>query len=76
MKDWMRIWISGDCMLEGIEDKLIVIPGRNDIGYDRSIIEIQNGTEIKLVNSSAFIPLEFGYIGCPFLVWFLRIEVS
>ena len=46
------------------------------IGHDTPVTEIQNGTQIEFMCLNALIPFEFCHIGKPFLIWFLRVELS
>ncbi len=72
----MCIWIEFHCLVKGFENQWIVIAFTDHIGHDTPVTEIQNGAQIKFVNLGSLVPLEFGHIGKPLLVWLLCIKLS
>ena len=62
--------------IKSLENQRIVIPVTYDIGNNTTVIEIKDRAEIDLVYLNAFVPFELCYIGQPFLVWLVRVEVS
>ena len=46
----------------------------DDVGYDPSVIQIQDRTEIDFVFFNSNILVEFRYIRKPFLVWSISSE--
>ena len=62
--------------VEGLENQWIVVPIADYIGDNAAIIEIKDRAEVDLVYLNAFIPFEFRYIGQPFLVRLVRMEVA
>ena len=76
MKQRMRLRIGLHSPVEGLENQWVVIPVTHYIGNNTAIKEIKNGAEIDLVHLNALIPFELCYIGKPFLVWLVRMEVA
>jgi len=68
MEDGVCIRVFLHSPIKGFEYKRIVVSVSNHKGDDTPVIEIQNGTEINLVDFNTFIPLKFGYIREPLLV--------
>ena len=61
-------------LVKGLEYQRVVIAVPNHIGHNAPVIEIQDGTQVDLMNLDALIPLELGHVGEPLLVGFVRIE--
>ena len=62
--------------VKGFENQRIIIPVTHYIGNNTTVIEVENGTKIDLVYLNALVPLELCYIGKPFLIWLVRMEVA
>ena len=62
--------------VKGLENQWVVVPIADHIGDNSAIIEIEDRAEVDLVYLNAFIPFEFRYIGQPFLVRLVRMEVA
>lgn len=75
MEDGMGVRIFLHSFVKGLEYKRVVISVSNHKGNDAPIIQVQNGAQIDLVDFNAFVPLELRYIGQPFLVGGLGMEV-
>ena len=52
----------------------VVLPNDSECD-DPSVVEIQNGTQVHLVDLDANVILEFCYIGKPFLIWSICMKV-
>ena len=72
----MSIGIGLYGSVEGFENQRIVISITYHIGDNTTVIEVENGTKIDLVYFNVLIPFELCYIGEPFLVWLVRMEVA
>ena len=75
VEQWMGVWIGLYRLITGLEYQRIIIPTYH-IGHNAPVIEIQNGTQVDLVDIDAFIPLKLGYIGESLLIWLVRIELT
>lgn len=76
VKQRVGIWIRLNSFVKGFVNERIIIVLTQHIGHDTPVIEIQNSTQVKLPHLHALVPFEFCYIGKPFLIWFLRIELA
>ena len=72
----MGIRVCLNSFVKGFVNKWIIIMLTEHIGHDTPVTEIQNGTQIEFMYLNALIPFEFCHIGKPFLIWFLRVELS
>lgn len=54
VEQWMCIRIFQNSLIKSIENELIVIPVTNDIADNSSVAQIQNRTQIELVNGWTF----------------------
>ena len=63
-------------VLKGLKHQRIVVAVTNHVTDDSAVIEVQNGAKIYLVYLNAFIPFEFRYVGKPFFIRLIRIELS
>ena len=61
--------------IKGIHDQRIVIVIADLVSYDPTIIEIQNGAQIYFVNFHTDIILKLCYIGQPFIIWGICMEI-
>lgn len=52
------IWIFQNGFIQGIKNKLIVIPVTNDITDDSPVTQVKDGTQIEFVDDRTFIPLK------------------
>ena len=68
------IWIFQNGFIQGIKNKIIVIPVTNDITDDSPVTQVKDGTQIEFVDNWTFIPLELRYIGQPLFVGMPRPE--
>jgi len=76
MEQGMGIWVCLNSFIKGFVNKWIIIVLTEHIGHDTPVTEIQDGTQIEFMYLNALIPFEFCHIGKPFLIWFLRVELS
>ena len=76
MKERMRIGIGLYGSVEGLEYQWIVIPVAYHISDNATVIEVEDRAEINLVYLDALIPFELCYIGQPFFVRLVRMEVA
>ena len=76
MKQRMSVRIGFYGPVEGLKNQGVVIPVTYDMGNNTAIIEIQDRAEIDLVYLDALIPFELCYIGQPFLIRLVRMEVA
>ena len=76
MKQRMSVRIGFYGPVKGLKNQRVVIPVTYDMGNNTPIIEIQDCTEINLVYLETLIPFELCYIGQPFLIRLVRMEVS
>ena len=58
-----------DGFIQGIKNKIIVIPVTNDITDDSPVTQVKDGTQIEFVNDRTFIQLELCHIGQPLFIW-------
>ena len=72
----MSIGVVLHCVLKGLKHQRIVVAVTNHVTDDSAVIEVQNGAKIYLVYLNALIPFEFRYVGKPFFIRFIRIELS
>lgn len=63
-------------VLKGLKHQRIVVAVTNHVTDDSAVIEVQNGAKIYLVYLNALIPFEFRYVGKPFFIRLIRIELS
>lgn len=63
-------------VLKGLKHQRIVVAVTNHVTDDSAVIEVQNGAKIYLVYLNALIPFEFRYVGEPFFIRLIRIELS
>lgn len=76
VEQWMGVRVRLNSRIKSFENKRIVVSSTEHIGYDMSVIKVQNSTEIELVYCNSFVPFELSYIGQLFLIWFLYIELA
>ena len=76
MKERVGIRVGLYCTVESFENQWIVIPITYHIGDNTAVIEIKDRAEINLVYLNTLIPFELCYIGQPFLIWLVRMEVA
>ena len=76
VEDGMGIRVFLHSLAKGLEYKRIVVSVPNYKRDDAPVIEVQNGTEINLVDFNTFVPLELCYIREPFLSGCLGMEVA
>lgn len=72
----MRIRVVLHRVLKGLKHQQIVVAVTNHVTDDSAVIEVQNGAQIYLVYLNALIPFEFRYVGKPFFIRLIRIELS
>ena len=72
----MSIRVVLHCVLKGLKHQRIVVAVTNHVTDDSAVIEVQNGAKIYLVYLNALIPFEFRYVGKPFFIRLIRIELS
>lgn len=72
----MGIWIRLYRLVKGLKYQRIIVSVPNDKGHDTPVIEVQDGTEIDLVDFNSLIPLKLSHIGQPLLVGAIRIELA
>ena len=72
----MGIRVGLNSLVKGFVDKRVIIMFTECIGHDTPVIQIQNGAQVKLVYRNSFVPFELRYIGQPFFVGFVRIELA
>lgn len=76
VEQWVRIWIFQNGLIQRIENQFVVVPVLNNIADDPPVTQVENRTQIELVDDRAFIPLELCYIGQPLFVWSSCPELS
>ena len=69
----VRVVLNG--FVKGAEYERIIVPVADHIGNDAPVIEIQNCTEIDLVDLNALIPFKLRYIRKPLLVRCLGVKL-
>lgn len=72
----MCIRVGFYSLVKGLKHEGIVVTVADNIGDDSPVIEVQDGAQIDLADFETFIPLEFRYIGEPFFIRFLRMELA
>ena len=75
VEQWMGIRIGFHRTVKRLEYQRIIIVVADHIGYDTTITEIKDRTEIDLVYLNTLIPFELCYIGEPLLVRLVRMEI-
>ena len=75
MKQWVSIRFKFYSCVKGVQDQRIIIAISDSECDDPSVVEIQNGTQVHLVDLDANVILEFCYIGKPFLIWSICMKV-
>ena len=63
-------------LIEGLEYKSIVIAVTHDIGNNSPVTEIQDRTQVDLMNFNSIIPFEFCNIGEPLFVGMLCVKLT
>ena len=76
MEQRMRAGIGLYRPIKGLENQWIIISVTYGIGNNATVIEVKDRAEIDLVYLDSLIPFELCYIGQPFLVRFVRMEVA
>ena len=71
----MSIRVFLDSLVKCFEYKRVIIPVADHVGNDAPVIEIQNCTEIDLVDFDTLIPFELRYICEPLLVGCLGVKL-
>ena len=71
----MSVRVILDRLVKGLEYKWVIIPVADHIGNDTPVVEVQNCTEIDLVDLDALIPFELRYIRKPLLVGSLGVKL-
>ena len=75
MKQRMGIWLKCNCFIKSVHDQRIIVMIANLIRHDPMVIEIQNSTQVDLVDLYADIVLKFSYIRQPLFVRKVGMEV-
>ena len=75
VKDRVGIGVALNSLLKGLKHQRIVIPVTDHKGDDASVVEVQNGAEIDLVDLNALIPLELRYIREPLFIGRCSVEI-
>ena len=75
MKQWMSVRLQFHSGIKGVHDQRIVIMVSDHVGYNSAVIEIQDGTQIYLVNLDPDVILELRHIGEPFFVWCVSMKI-
>lgn len=68
------IRIFQNSFIKRVKNQLVVISVTNNIADDSPVTQIENRTQIELVDNWTFIPLELRYIGQPLFVGMPRPE--
>lgn len=68
------IRIFQNSFIKRVKNQLVVISVTNNIADDSPVTQIENRTQIELVDNWTFIPLELRYIGQPLFVGMPRSE--
>ena len=76
MKYRLGIRIAHNSLIKGLKYQFIVVASAYDIGNNRTVIQIQNGTEVEFVVCGTVVPLKLSYIRYPFFVWFRCAEIT
>lgn len=71
----MGVRVVLNSFVKCLEYKRVIIPVADHIRNNTPVVEIQNCTEIDLVDLDALIPFEFRYICEPLLVWCLGVKL-
>ena len=69
------MWIRRNCCIKRIENKRIIVRISDHKSHNPSVIQIQNGTQIYLVDFRTNVIFEFRYICKPFFIWFICMEI-
>ena len=75
MKQWMSIRLQRYRGIKSVHDQRIVIAVSDHVGYNPAVIEIQDGTQVYLVNFDPNVILKFCHIGEPFFVWCVSMKI-
>ena len=75
MKQWMRARLQRYRGIKSVHDQRIVIAVSDYVGYNPAVIEIQDGTQVYLVNFNPDVILKFCHIGEPFFVWCVSMKI-
>lgn len=65
----VSIWIFQNSFIKRIKNQLVVVPVTNNIADDSPVTQIEDRTQIELVDNWAFIPLKLCHIGQPLFIW-------
>ena len=63
-------------LVKGLVNSRIVVAFTYSGSYNASVIEVQNGTEIKFLDLNAFAPLKLGYISQPLFIRPVGMELA
>jgi len=74
VKQWMGIRISRDSFTKCVKNQRIIIAVADNKGYDTSVIQIKDGTEIDLMDNQPFVPFKLSNIRQPLFIWPVRLE--
>lgn len=69
VEQWVSIWIFQNSFIKRIKNQLVVVPVTNNIADDSPVTQIEDRTQIELVDNWAFIPLKLCHIGQPLFIW-------
>ena len=69
VEQWVSIWIFQNSFIKRIKNQLVVIPVTNNVADDSPVTQIEDRTQIELVDNWAFIPLKLCHIGQPLFIW-------
>ena len=70
------VWIGGYGSVQRIEYQPIAVFDCPHIGNDATVVQIQNGAQICLVDFRPDAILELCYIRQPFTIWRIRMKLS
>lgn len=71
---FVLLGIFQNSFIKRVKNQLVVISVTNNIADDSPVTQIENRTQIELVDNWTFIPLELRYIGQPLFVGMPRPE--
>ncbi len=76
VKEWMSVWLNGHSGVKGVKYELIVVAVPNSVGDNSSVIDVQNGAEIELVNFGPDMVFELRYVCKPFCIGRVGVELA